>query len=435
MLQGIISFMRQVIVATVLFAFLFFVNRVDAYVNCPLFSSYDSFTDQCKCNYGYVSSGGRCISEDTYCQNLYGYNARSSYSGECECAYGYVLSGGSCISKTKYCQNLYGYNATSGLGTNNCECNYGYVLDGSSQCVYGNTYCSQKFGLHANYDSSSKSCKCDYGHVWNKTMTKCISEDEYCKDKHGFNAVSSLDKCECSYGYLFDSNLQCVNGNTFCSQKFGYDSEYDPSSKSCDCRSGYVLNKMGNKCISEDDRCIESFGEGIESTGSSSCDCKSGYLWNDEETECIDAELFCDEKLGENSEYDESNKECVCEDGFLLNSEESACVSEEDYCADNLGDNSEYDGGGECVCIDGFEYNNGECREKTVLKKSAEVVGSGVSSLFKIGVALVILFGLVKFALLLMVKVRISFGKVVGVTKKVAKKISRQKKKSELDGR
>lgn len=68
---------------------------------CPLFSSYNSLSGQCECNYGYIASGGQCISTYTYCTNNYGIHSRyNSIYETCECSYGYRfnLSGTKCIS-------------------------------------------------------------------------------------------------------------------------------------------------------------------------------------------------------------------------------------------------------------------------------------------------------------------------------------------------
>ncbi len=141
---------------------------------CPLFSRYDSFSDSCKCYSGYIKSGSRCISQDEYCQNIYGFSSK--------------------------------YN----ISKDNCECKYGYVFD-NSKCISGNQYCWNKYGFNSSYNSLSKTCECRYGYVFNRMGTKCISEDEACREQFGFGAKAAIssDKCECKYGYAWEGN-NCV---------------------------------------------------------------------------------------------------------------------------------------------------------------------------------------------------------------------------------
>lgn len=144
--------------------------------SCPLFSSYDSLSGSCKCNYGYVSDGGRCISEDQFCQDRYGWNSR--------------------------------YNSLS----DTCECSYGHVVDPSTnRCISGNQYCWNKYGYNSSYQSWDKSCACSYGYVFNRSGTQCISRDDACEDQFGLGSeYSSLeDGCVCQSGYKFEGS-ECV---------------------------------------------------------------------------------------------------------------------------------------------------------------------------------------------------------------------------------
>ena len=142
---------------------------------CPIFSSYSSISDSCECNYGYVASGSQCISENQYCQNLYGYNSK--------------------------------YDSLS----DNCECSYGYVFDSSGKCVSGNTSCWNKYGYNSQYDNLDNTCECNYGYVFDQSGNKCISEDESCKELYGYGSKSTLsgNKCECRDGYEWEGN-RCV---------------------------------------------------------------------------------------------------------------------------------------------------------------------------------------------------------------------------------
>lgn len=134
--------------------------------DCPLFSTYDSLSENCKCNYGYVVSNGLCTNGNTVCHDKHGYN--SSYSGlskSCECDYGYLFdSADQCVSKNSQCENQLGlwssYNSLSG----NCECRYGYVISGG-KCTDGNSVCHAQLGYNSKYDSTSKKCQCENGYT------------------------------------------------------------------------------------------------------------------------------------------------------------------------------------------------------------------------------------------------------------------------------
>ena len=78
---------------------------------CPYNSFLDSVTNKCKCNNGYLSSGGSCVSANTVCSSQLGY--QSSYDS---------------ISK-------------------NCKCNSGYIIGASGQCINANNYCVSQIGM------------------------------------------------------------------------------------------------------------------------------------------------------------------------------------------------------------------------------------------------------------------------------------------------
>jgi hypothetical protein len=150
--------------------------------SCPLFSTYDSLSRSCKCDYGYVSDGyGGCESGNTACHRKYGYNSSyKSYSGTCECDYGYVFdSSNQCVSRDDYCQDLLGYNAEYKILDSACGCRSGYVLNSSQTgCISGDTYCQNLYGYHAGYDSFSKTCECDSG--YELRLGQCrIEENSY----------------------------------------------------------------------------------------------------------------------------------------------------------------------------------------------------------------------------------------------------------------
>lgn len=128
----------------------------------------------------------------------------------------------------------------------------------------------------SSYDSLSRSCKCYSGYV--ASGGKCISADQYCRDKYGFNSRHNIltDSCECSYGYVL-SGGRCVDGDTVCHQKYGYYSNYNSLSEACECDYGYVFNSA-DQCVSRDDYCEDLYGYNAEyNILSSGCVCEDGY--------------------------------------------------------------------------------------------------------------------------------------------------------------
>lgn len=140
---------------------------IDTTPICPANSYYDSLTDSCSCNYGYVVKGDRCVSGNSYCWDAHGYNSSySPLSKSCECDYGYGLgSDGQCKSRDSLCEDQFGYNSEYDILEGSCVCKSGYVVDSTgSGCESGNYYCHRNFGYNSSFDSFSESCECDYGY-------------------------------------------------------------------------------------------------------------------------------------------------------------------------------------------------------------------------------------------------------------------------------
>lgn len=103
---------------------------------CPLNSYYDGVAS-CKCNYGYLVKGGSCVSADSVCWDQTGYSSSyDSLSNTCKCNLGYVLDTlGKCTSANLVCSNQIGLMSQYNSLSNKCECMIGYEFNGSS-CVY-----------------------------------------------------------------------------------------------------------------------------------------------------------------------------------------------------------------------------------------------------------------------------------------------------------
>jgi hypothetical protein len=119
--------------------------------SCPTNSYYDGISS-CKCNYGYVSSGGSCVSGNSMCWAQTGYSSSyDSTTNSCKCDYGYVIgSSGQCVYKTT--TKPTSYSGTSGYtaGTSNCPLNSHILITDSTKC------------------------QCDYGYQVDSTKTSCI---------------------------------------------------------------------------------------------------------------------------------------------------------------------------------------------------------------------------------------------------------------------
>ncbi len=147
--------------------------------SCPLYSTYDSLSGSCKCMYGYISSGGSCVSRDQVCRNQLGYN--SSYdilSDNCKCDYGYVIDGGSCTYGNLVCHRKFGYNSSYTSYSNKCECDYGYQIDSSGQCSRKETpvYTPPVYvpTCPLNATPINGSCTCNNGYVTSPDKSSCI---------------------------------------------------------------------------------------------------------------------------------------------------------------------------------------------------------------------------------------------------------------------
>ena len=140
--------------------------------------------------------------------------------------------------------------------TDSCKCMSGYVFStgllGTPYCVSADQVCKEKYGYNARSDYSGGSCKCGYGYSFAKDSigrTQCISEDDQCHDQLGYNSrYNSLrDVCECGYGYVISGGT-CQYGNTVCRTEHGLYSDYNSLNNKCECDSGYTFDDS-NQCV------------------------------------------------------------------------------------------------------------------------------------------------------------------------------------------
>jgi len=163
--------------------------------SCPVNSYYDGISS-CKCSYGYLNSSGSCVLADTLCHQQVGYSSSyDSLSNSCKCNSGYVISSsGQCTSATLYCSQQIGIMSQYNSSTKSCECMSGYQYNGSS-CVYQSSIssysstlsasvsnalsCQAAYGSNSTWDGTYTSggllnCACQTGYVWNSTKTSCM---------------------------------------------------------------------------------------------------------------------------------------------------------------------------------------------------------------------------------------------------------------------
>lgn len=204
--------------------------------------------------------------------------SNSYYSGfSCKCNYGYINSGGSCVNADSLCYSQLGYSSSYNSIDNTCECDSGYVIGTSGQCISANSYCSSKIGIMSKYNSYSNKCECMYGYELvgsscnrKKTSNTTSTYSSYYTPKSSYtsiktvscpaNSYSSGGSCYCSSGYKISSDKSsCVTISTNTNDKI--------------CTSYYGLNSHWNGAKT--------------SSGSLICDCESGYNWNTTRTACV----------------------------------------------------------------------------------------------------------------------------------------------------
>lgn len=167
---------------------------------CPLHSSPDGMSS-CKCNYGYVNSGGSCVSGTSYCFNKHGlFSTYDSLTKTCGCSYGYEMSTyGTCVRKltsyTSYTPSTYSYSGaanscptnskSSPLDSSKCTCNSGYTPNKKKDACEKITakvqtrLCQDEFGKQSIWSGKldtdgDGTCTCKKKYTWNTAGTKCI---------------------------------------------------------------------------------------------------------------------------------------------------------------------------------------------------------------------------------------------------------------------
>ena len=166
--------------------------------SCPTNSYYDGISS-CKCNYGYVVSGGSCVSGDSVCRADIGFMSRyDGLSNSCKCMVGYSIgSTGKCeyvspykssypslFSDTRSSASCPANSSQSLLDSDSCTCNKGYETNkAKTACVRisrasYNKQCISEFGKNSVWSGKTDSdgdptCICKKKFTWNAAGTKC----------------------------------------------------------------------------------------------------------------------------------------------------------------------------------------------------------------------------------------------------------------------
>ncbi len=210
--------------------------------SCPSNSSYDSFSGNCKCNYGYVVESNylgkeSCVSGSTYCRNKYGiFSSYDSLSKSCECNSGYIfgkdiIGNDSCVSFDSFCRDKYGYNSKYNRLADSCECNSGYEFkNGKCAFVFSHSPAitdysflngllnDKKCGTNSYLTGDGK-CSCYTGYEW---VDKDSEENLDCKQKVicPINSYATSDgKCSCNEGYVNKEEACVLKESTLATKK------------------------------------------------------------------------------------------------------------------------------------------------------------------------------------------------------------------------
>lgn len=117
-----------------------------------------------------------------------------------------VTAGG---NPSTYLENYYDNSYSSSYSSSIYDSSYDYGSNYSSPDY--NSYCYDNYGYNSSYDSLSNACECSYGYVLNSDQTSCIDGNAYCQIEYGYKtSYNRLDNaCECDSGYSFNGK-QCT---------------------------------------------------------------------------------------------------------------------------------------------------------------------------------------------------------------------------------
>lgn len=301
-------------------------------IQCPENSQYNSYTQCCSCNAGYIVQGSQCIPQFNCGQNSYAKN------GLCYCNDGFVL-----IRNLIQCRRC-GFNEI--YNGYDCVCNVGYARDASGNCA--RKYLAQVCGLNEEWDSFYKMCLCKAN--YNRVDGQC-QVSVTCGANSFWNGV----RCECETGFVSinDRCLYLTSPVPICPANSHF------NGVACVCDTGFYEVSRFN-C----QRCPDGqIWDGSSCTYNTTC--PSGYTWNVNYHRCDPKAINC----GQNSEW--NGAMCVCSTGYHQidgnicikcpsNTAWDGKTCNSQVPANSCGSNQILISG-KCVCQDGFVNIEGAC--------------------------------------------------------------------------
>ena len=266
-----------------------------------------------------------CI-RNSVCYSQLGYSSSyDSLSNKCKCNYGYVIgTKGQCISTSSYCSNQLGLMSQYNSLSNKCECMTGYEFDGSS-CVYKKTNYSYPSGYTAslvscpiNSHATGDSCYCDTGYQSNSNKNGCepihptptpASLNSTSKTPSSFSSSSCVPST--SYpGYYFNGLYYYYEEN--CATKYIPPS---PTTSNCYSSSFYRGSFFNGTSYYNDSNCAIPYNITTKTTPATQSQesvksCDEGYTLSLNKTACI--------KIPQNAHSADNGKDVwLCNDGYL----------------------------------------------------------------------------------------------------------------------
>lgn len=192
-----------------------------------------------------------------------------------------------------------------------------------------------------NYYNNSSPSYSGYNYSYPTTPT--------CPINSYYDGISS---CKCDYGYVIGTSGQCTNAGSVCMAQLGLMSQYNSSSKQCECMYGYEFN--GLNCVYKTRDYSSTY---VPSANTS-------YSQPVKKTDST-----CKQTSGSSAYLDTNTNTCACSAGYWMR--DGKCVEPGPYCSSVLGFNS-HPTSDSCVCDDGYNGYSGICAENYKEEKTVE---------------------------------------------------------------
>lgn len=237
---------------------------------------------------------------------------------------------------------------------------------------YGEYHCHQARGLIQPEDpirSHYGEGGTGYTESWPDYSYPSLPSEPTCPLMSYYDDLSG--SCKCYSGYVASGN-KCISKDQWCQDSYGYGATSDYLSDNCKCKYGYVFGKdiSGNiKCISGDQVCRDEYGVMSKHNSlSNKCECFSGYVFGEDSigrTQCISEDEWCQNKYGYNSINNTLTDKCECKSGYEFTAKSGSFKCES--CFSKYGLNSSYNYiDKKCECNDGYILENNECVKEEI---------------------------------------------------------------------